>query len=223
MGLFCGTRMVSRTIPSMMLLCGQSNRVWHFLAGKYPGSVGLLISPAYRTKVPIDDWMPYVLDNGVFKLREKWTEHEWFEMLAWAQLLGQKPRWILLPDVVGSREGTLARWKQFYPFAKAYRWPLAFAVQDGMTADDVPNEADVVFVGGTDVFKFPTLPMWCERFPRVHCGRVTALAMIERCEELGCESIDATGWFRAPDRPDHIPSIRRFIEGHRNPQMLCSL
>ncbi len=50
----------------MMLLCGQSNRIWHYWAGRHPGSVGLLVSPDYFKKVPLDPWMPFALDNGAF-------------------------------------------------------------------------------------------------------------------------------------------------------------
>lgn len=40
--------------------------------------------------------------------------------------------------------------------------------------------------------------------------------MFEACEQLGCESIDGTGWFKDPSRQDKLPAVQRFIEGHRN-------
>jgi hypothetical protein len=88
-----------------------------------------------------------------------------------------------------------------------------------MTPDDVPRDSDVVFVGGSDRWKFPNLTLWTGNFPRVHCARVNAPAMIETCERLGCESIDGTGWFRDPSRQDKLPAIERFIKGERTPRM----
>ena len=201
-----------------MILCGQSNRVWHYWAGKHPGSVGLLVGPSYLSKVPLDPWMPFALDNDAFKAwrsGEPWNEQAWRDMLSAIRLRRLSPLWAVVPDVVCDREQTIANWRTFSHAVKSLGWPCAFAVQNGMTAADVPEDAGVVFVGGSDGWKFPSLPMWCSSFPRVHCARVTSQEMIERCEELGCESIDGTGWFRAPDRPDHLPMLQRFIEGHR--------
>lgn len=203
----------------MMLLCGQVNRVWHYWSGAYPGSVGVLLSPSYANRVPIDKWMPYVLDNGAFAAwrdKKPWDAEAWRGLLQHAKITGLKPLWAAVPDVVADREATIANWSVYSPEIKRLGWNTAFCVQDGMTPDDVPNDADVVFVGGSDAFKFPSLRMWTTHFPRVHCARVNAPEMIEACERLGCESVDGTGWFREPSRPDKVPALERFIEGHRN-------
>lgn len=203
----------------MMLMCGQSNRIWHYWAGKYPGCVGVLIGPSYGKKVPIDKWMPFALDNDAFQSFSKnkpWDFEAWKKMLDWVRLTRIEPLWVIVPDVVGNREATLSNWYKYSPFILDLGWRTAFAVQDGMGIGDVPSDVDVVFVGGTDAWKFPNLQTWTECFPRVHCGRVTSKEMIEACERVGCESVDGTGWFRAPDRPDHLPMLERFLEGHRN-------
>lgn len=203
----------------MMFLCGQSNRVWHYWAGKYPGSVGLLVGPSYGTKVPIDPWMPFALDNdafGAFKKGTEWSAEDWRSFIQRIRLLGRVPLWCAIPDVVGKRFATLARWQDYSREILDLGWPAAICVQDGMTPADVPSEASVIFVGGTDGWKFRNLPMWTNNFERVHCGRVTSPAMFEVCESLGCESIDGTGWFMDPSRQDKLPAIERFLEGHRN-------
>ena len=201
----------------MMLICGQSNRIWHYWAGKYPGSVGVLIGPSYRKRVPVDKWMPFVLDNDAFSAwrdKKAWDVDAWRTMLRWIRTTNLKPLWAAVPDVVGNRDLTISNWSIYADTIHQLGWPLAFCVQDAMTPDDVPRNADVVFVGGTDRWKFPNLKMWTESFPRVHCARVTSIEMIEACERLGCESVDASGWFRAAG--DHIPALECFIEGHRS-------
>lgn len=199
----------------MMLLCGQSNRIWHYWAGRYPGKVGILVSPSYLTKVPIDYWMPFVLDNDAFvawRDQKPWDENAWLRMLERIMGLGRAPRWAAVPDVVGDRLATLRSWEKYFPTVRALGFPTAFCAQDGMTPADVPEAADVVFIGGTDAWKFDALPKFTAAFPRVHCARVNAPAKIDLCRQLGCESIDGTGWFRDPSRPDKLPAIRRFIE-----------
>lgn len=200
-----------------MLLCGQSNRVWHWAAGRWPGKVGLLLGPSYYKKTPIDPWMPFALDNDAFAAWRDgtpWSFDAWIEMLAGIRLLSpRKPLWILVPDSVGNMTRTLDWWALYKRDASAFGAPLAFAVQDGMLPHDVPKDADVVFVGGTDGWKFPNLEMWTESFPRVHCARVNSPEMFLRCRELGCESIDGTGWFRDPSRADKLPAVLRFLEG----------
>lgn len=203
----------------MMLIMGQSNRIWHYWAGRYPGSVGVLVGPSYGTKVPIDSWMPFALDNDAFTCwrdKKPWDVQAWREMLARVRLTQLQPIWAAVPDVVADREGTLKNWDRYAEEIKRLGWPAALCVQDGMTPDDVPREADVIFVGGSDSWKFPNLHIWTSHFPRVHCARVNAPRMIEACERLGCESVDGTGWFREPSRPDKVPALERFIEGHRN-------
>lgn len=202
----------------MMLLCGQSNRIWHYWCGKYPGSVGLLVSPSYYQKVPFDEWMPFVLDNGAFiawRDGVPWNLEEWRAMLRQVKMSGMNPRWCAVPDVVADKKKTIEQWDNHFEEVEALGWNTALCVQDGMVPEDVPAEADVIFVGGTDQWKFRNLKMWTDCFDRVHCARVNSQRMIERCEELGCESVDGTGWFRDPSRPDKLPMLENFIAGHR--------
>lgn len=207
-----------------MIISGQANRIWHFWAGRYPNSVGVLIGPSYGKKVPIDPWMPFVLDNDAFTCwRDKrpWDVTAWRNMIRWIRMTGLKPLWAAVPDVVADRDATVDNWPIYRDEIKSLGWPAAFCVQDGMTPEDVPPDADVIFVGGSDRWKFPNLPTWTSNFPRVHCARVNAPEMIEACERLGCESIDATGFFRDPSRPDKLQFLKHFIESkrHHHPEL----
>lgn len=208
----------------MILYSGQSNRVWHYWAGlheagKHPHGVGVMLAPSYFRKVPIDPWMPFVVDNGAFIAWRDglpWDVWGWREMLKMVKMRGVTPAWAAIPDAVGDKKTTLERWGIHAYEIQLLNWPTAFCVQDGMTPKNVPSDADVVFVGGTDGWKYPNLPLWCEHFARVHCARVNSPEMFERCAELGCESIDGTGWFMDPSRQDKLPALQRFLSGHRN-------
>ncbi len=202
----------------MTLLCGQRNRIWYYWCGKYPGSVGLLVSPSYLSMIPLDKWMPFALDNGAYiawSQGKPWDLEAWRDMLKHVKQRFLTPLWVAVPDAVGDRKATILKWNVHAEEVMKLGWRTAFCVQDGMTPRDVPSQADVVFVGGTDGWKFPNLPMWAENFPHVHCARVNAPEMIEACERVGCKSIDGTGWFRDPSRDDKLPALERFVEGHR--------
>jgi len=124
----------------------------------------------------------------------------WRELLAWAVErggpTGQAPMWVLVPDVVADREGTIAAWHRYLPEVLALGFRPAFAAQDGMTPADVPPEANTVFLGGSDEWKMPNLHRWCAAFPgRVHVGRINGLPGLRACRAAGAASCDGTGFW----------------------------
>jgi len=169
--------------------------------------------------------MPFALDNGAFiawRDEQPWDYEGWKDFLAYVRMTGQKPLWTAVPDAVGDKDKTLNNWDK-YAADIPCDWPKAFCVQDGMIFSDVPANADVIFVGGTDRWKFPNLEHWTTHFLKVHCARVNSPQMIEACERLGCESVDGTGWFLEPSRNDKLPALKRFVEGFRECDTTLSL
>lgn len=188
----------------------------HYLAGKHPNRIGWLVGPSARTKTKLRPWIPYALDNDAFSAWTKgteWNVEEWRALLQWARFSGQSPRWCIVPDVVADKTETLEKWTRYAPEAANYGWPLAFAVQDGMTPDDVPEDADVIFVGGTTEWKWRSLPTWCKNFRRVHVGRVNEIRRLYTCEEYGVESCDGTGWIRDPGDPRKLDALADWLSG----------
>jgi hypothetical protein len=176
-----------------------------YLAHKYEGKpvgLGHLFSPGFQLKRgPV---MRYALDNGAFGCWKNGTRFDvaaWRKLLEWAHCADPAPLWCLVPDVVGDRDATLRNWDAYAPEVQRMGWPLAFAAQDGMTFADVPTEAAIVFIGGSDEFKAEALFPWCARFP-CHVGRVTALDHLRLVLRAGAKSCDATGYFRT-DRQRH--------------------
>lgn len=182
-----------------------------WIARAHPDQLGWLFSP--------DGWrhprrgLPYALDNGAFTAfnnDKPWDEDGFTEMLEKADRLPYPPLWVLVPDVVANREATLALWQQWCKALRDYGWPLAFAVQDGMTQADVPKDADVIFVGGSTTWKWATVQQWCKDNPRVHVGRVNGFRGLWLCRQYGAESCDGTGWFRGDD--EQLAGLERYLE-----------
>lgn len=193
-----------------------NNTHWavHYLQGRY-GHLGHLYSPgSARTPMP---HIPYALDNGAFAAwagGNEWDANAFVahvERFAWARY---HPEWVVVPDVVGDKDATLSLWDEWSIRIRT-SWPhlnLAFAVQDWMSPDDVP-ECDVVFVGGTTDWKWDTVDEWCGAFPRVHVARVNGYAPAMRCSELGAESVDGTGWFRSPHQARDLCRVLADLSG----------
>lgn len=180
-----------------------------YLAGRYPGRIGWLIGPSHWREPR--EWLPYALDNGRYAASQgkEWSEALFLKMCEKASK-SYSPLWVVVPDVVGDRNSTLREWDKWASRLEQFGWPLAMAVQDGMTPDDVPQEAAVVFVGGTTTWKRRTLANWCKVFPRVHAGRIHNEKWLWRCHELGVESCDGTGWFKGG--PKRIVGLCKYLD-----------
>lgn len=205
----------------MVMPSNHSSALVHFLAGRHPGRIGWLVGPSALPKTKLREWMPFACDNDAFSA---WTKKESWDFEAWVSMLEKlrysrfEPKWILVPDVVADREATLEAWKKYSPKAAEFGWPLAFALQDGMSPEDVPSDAALVFVGGTTDWKWKSLPIWCDHFPRVHVGRVNEIRRLRTCERLGVESCDGTGWFRDGDGGRKERALRSWFENEIDPQ-----
>ena len=183
--------------------------------GRLPHRMGNLFSPSPADKngTPRVEYR-WALDNGVFgawQSGSEWSEEPLYRFLDRFAFL--RPDWVVVPDWVSDRDQTLRLWDQHAPALAAFGCPLAFAAQNGMTPEDVPTEAEVVFVGGSTSWKWRNLRMWCEHFPRVHVGRVNTYHQLCRAHDAGCESCDGTGWFRGrPHRKSGIDGMIEYLE-----------
>jgi hypothetical protein len=201
-------------VPSMIILnAANGNSLQHYLAGKYPGKIGWMMSPSTRFFEP-REWLPYAIDNGKFSIKD-WSEDCFFDLLDRCQFSRYKPDWVAVPDEVGNREKTLWLWNQYEHRVRMYGWRMAFVVQDGMTPNDVPDSADIVFIGGTTKWKWRNVALFCATFPRVHVGRVNWWDKLEYCESVGAESCDGSGFFREGPDGNRAQQLIDFISGHR--------
>ena len=193
----------------------NSTGILHYWAGKgYP--VGWLLSPDGVKREPVE-WLPYAIDNGkyaVWSSGKEWNERNYMNCLEEYSSRNIQPRGTVVPDTVGDRDETLKEWERWHPILESnFNLEFAFVAQDGMTPKDVPTEATIVFVGGTFAWKWRNLEMWTEAFRRIHVGRVNTLHYLLYCSSLGVESVDGTGWFRAPQRTDSLHKFFRIQAG----------
>lgn len=165
------------------------------------------------------DYLPYALDNGAYPARHKnldWPEAAWRKLLAWTIEQAQRPLWVVVPDVVYMREPTLERWKVFAPVVRAAGFRPAFAVQDDMTFDDVPDSECMIFLGGSTGWKHAAIEPWCAEFPgRVHVARVTEHKRLLKAFHAGAVSVDGNYWFMKTNKPGQRPQwedLREFLE-----------
>lgn len=194
-----------------------------YLCGQYPGRLGWLISPGGWRKPP--SWMPYALDNGAFGAwlnKREWDEQAFIDLLDRTRN-HVRPLWVAVPDVVADAEATKARWQEWSQRIRdIIKVPLAFVVQDGMTVADVPDDADVLFVGGSTEWKWRNLKMWTEAHPRVHVGRVNSERLLWMAHDAGAESCDGTGWMRGGE--DRLEELERYLRlstrNDKRPQMV---
>lgn len=199
----------------MRVMCSNhASAAFVQMVQNHPTKLGWLYGPS-SYKTPRAN-IPFALDNDAYS---DWKAGRDFNYLAWIKFLdkiratGMTPLWMAVPDVVADRSRTLKAWIRYKPVAECYNWPLAFVVQDGMKPTDVPYSAAIVFVGGTTSWKWRTVPMWAKEFPRVHVGRCgTSRWKLDRLEELGVESCDGSGFFRATSNGREARQLFGWVE-----------
>jgi hypothetical protein len=178
------------------------------LFGAYPHRMAHLIGADDKRNPPAR----YAIDNGIFGAHcsgREWSPEPFFGLL---ETIAQwsRPMWAVVPDSVGNREETLDRWARYAATVRLFDVPLAFAAQDGMTPDDVPDDADVVFIGGSTEWKWRNLTIFTAAFPRVHVGRVNTYRLLWMAHKAGAESCDGTGWFRGDQK--QIEGLWQYLE-----------
>lgn len=181
-----------------MQIFPANNKKWliHFWAGKYPERLAHLWSPG--STISVYPHLQYALDNGAYAAfcsKTQWRA-DWFENHIRAVTnFSKKPEWLVVPDRPLDAATTLKLWHQWEPRLRRLDIPLAFAAQDGHRPENVPDSADVIFLGGSDRWKFGALPEFVATKKPVHVGRINGRSLWQ-CERLGAASCDGTGWLR---------------------------
>ena len=203
----------------IVMVSNQTGWKTHFLQGRY-GGLGLLFPPE-RLFGP-HPHLPWAMDNGAFGAwinKKPWDEGVFEKGLLWASDKTIPPRWVVVPDVVTDPDATLKAWEIWAPRMRDLGFQLALAVQDGMTPDLVRKhtDPDIVFVGGSRLWKLSTRAMWAREFDRVHIARVNGLRDLLDSHRLGVESVDGTGFFRG--RRAQLQELVTYLKTYANPDI----
>jgi len=196
-----------------MLIMPANNRkaFVHYWAGRLPGKLGHIHSPG--NKIIHYPWLPYALDNGRFVATTKgqpWDEDAFYKHIRQAVALPTPPLWLVVPDVWGDAAATLAEWAEWAPKLRFFDIPLAFCVQDGITPDMIPDSADILFIGGSDQWRYSRLSQYVSLGLPVHVGRVNHAKYLWACHHAGVTSCDGTGWFRGDKR--QTAALEHYLE-----------
>lgn len=199
----------------------NASQLIHTWAQRQPGLLGHLWSPGRA--ISYYPWLPYVLDNGKYAATvagREWSGAQFLAHCEDAMKLPKPPAWIVVPDAIRNAAQTLKLWRFWEPRLRPFNVPLAFVLQDGLEIADIPESAEVWFVGGSDDWRYPRLAQIVEqahaRQRLLHVGRVNGLK-VWVCHRLGVDSCDGTGWLRGPDQRAKLDHYLRYRVGEAEP------
>jgi hypothetical protein len=182
---------------------------------RHPGSpyLGALVVPGAGNRLDpvLAAGQPWAADNAAFT---------GFDPAAFCAMLGRvagKPgcRFVACPDVVGDAAPTAALFRVWSPVVAALGLPVALVLQDGQDRVGVPwDRLDAVFVGGTTGFKLGGTAAALVREAKAggkwaHMGRCNTRRRFWHAHQLGCDSVDGSGFSRWPDQ--RIPLALRWL------------
>jgi hypothetical protein len=166
--------------------------------------LGRLVQPRHYSRVrdTAERGVPWAADNDAFN---GGVDAGMF--LKMLEAISGVPgcRFVAVPDVVADAAATLREFERWLPCLLDCDLPLAFVLQDGIEAADVPWDLiDAVFIGGSNAFKLgeQARQIVMEAQARgnwVHMGRVNTKRRVAYAREIGCDSIDGTKWVRWRD------------------------
>ncbi len=180
-------------------------------------SLGRLVTP--RNTDRIEDWSAlgraWACDNDRFNT--SYSDHSFLRMCRRiAPGADGRPLpgclFVAVPDTVGDAAATLAEFQRWYPLLGGgcpFRLPLALVLQNGQEHLPVPwAKITAVFIGGDTPWKLGEaaarlVEQAKARGKHAHMGRVNSDKRIRYAAEIGCDSVDGTGYskFRAKRLP----------------------
>jgi hypothetical protein len=188
-----------------MYLTGVSNPA---VAALRRSDVGLMLQPesGYESQIPL--FPAVAADNGCFNAR--WKEGRWLQMLDKVAPWQERCLFAVVPDVFDrdnlatNHRRTLERWYRYAHEVTDRGLRAAFVAQNGCTPDDVPADADAVFIGGDDAYKLSEVAWAVVACAKAHgkwahIGRVNSMQRIRACSLSQADSADGTYLKFGPD------------------------
>ena len=197
----------------IVLAAANWNSVIPWMCGVTGGRVGLMMSPESGCPKTYP-FLPFAIDNGRFQAvrqQREWDEQGFFRIIEKIKDDETTPLFIVVPDVPMDADGTRKEFDRWCPRLEDLNWPLAMAVQDGMTPDDVPGGI-MAFIGGTTAFKQEKTCDFIAQCSFVHVGRVNSFRDLKSYDLLGAGSVDGSGIFREGYSGRNFQNLRRYFD-----------
>lgn len=162
----------------------------------------------------------WAVDNGCFSGLDKAAFMESLERF-W-----KRPGCVFVtaPDVVGDASATLRLFPFWHTVIHGLGYPVALVAQDGLTVKDVPwTQIQALFIGGSTAWKLGsearTIAAYAKALGKwVHMGRVNSRRRIKYAAQIGCDSIDGSGFSKWS--MTRLPLAQRWlIELGRQPEL----
>ena len=160
--------------------------------------LGLMLQPRSYKPSRAEAYPVNAVDNGAFTPP---GQPDRFERSKWLRYLDRCARSALFavaPDVPYDWAASWARTEPYVDVIRDMGFPVAVAMQNGVTATTVPWDAlDVVFLGGDTEWKLGTDALYIanaarDRGVHVHMGRANSAKRFVRAIAMGCDSADGT-------------------------------
>lgn len=163
--------------------------------------LGRLVSPrSGNVPEPHEQW---AADNDAFGA---WDENRFVSMLKRIENWDRSNcLFVACPDVVGNARKTIDRFWNWRWEIAGRGLPVAIVAQDGIENMDVEWSAfDCLFIGGSTEWKLSLsasdIALEAKLHSKwLHMGRVNSRRRLRIAYDLGCDSIDGTGWSKFPD------------------------
>ena len=160
-------------------------------------NLGCLLTPRSGNSYESMCGLPWAADNDCFNGLD---EPRFMAMLE--RIQGSDPLFVTVPDVVADSVKTLELFYKWSPVVRSYGLKVAFVLQDGQEKLDMPwSQMDAIFIGGTTEYKLSAEIRWLVREAKfrskwVHMGRVNSQKRLTYAKDIGCDSVDGTGFSR---------------------------
>lgn len=197
----------------LLLVSGATKTLTKFAGNPH---IGQLMTPQSGNKYRED--MPVGVDNCAYS---DWDEQKFIRMID--SLAGKKVLWVAAPDFLGDARVTSVLYDKWYQEIKVKRnLPIAYVLQDGLDEIGAPYYPyDAVFIGGTTEFKLGGYVRYFVNAAKqhgklIHMGRVNSFERMKYAIDIGCDSVDGSGFSIEPDRK--IAVFLKMIEQYKQNQ-----
>lgn len=166
-------------------------------------SGGLMLTPEMGNR-PNLTGVTWAADNGCYTAGERFSRDKFLHFLD--RMAGQgNCVFAVAPDVPFNMVDTLDRSLPYVPLIRERGYPVALAIQEGVSQTGVPwDDCDAVFIAGRKAFKHSATAYAIaheaqRRGKHVHIARQNSYRAVQAAYDIGADTVDGTFLAFAPD------------------------